>query len=200
MSAQPKPPETKKMTVAEFLPWAEARQDGRYELVDGVPVKMQSERLRHLVVKGNIYVGFRSAVKTAGLKCHVLPDGAAVVITDEISYEPDVVVQCRPLGNLNGLIATHPTIVVEVVSPSSEKTDVPVKLPDYMTVQSIQHVLMVDPLKRRIVHYERQDRTTFLTRLVGTNDDLYFANPGFRIGIAAFFDGLDESEEDQPDG
>jgi Uma2 family endonuclease len=200
MSAQPKPTAPKKMTVAEFLPWAETRTDGRYELVDGVPVRMQSERLRHVVVKGNIYFAFRNAVVLANLKCHALPDGAAVIVTENTCYEPDVVVQCRPLGDLNRLVAMDPTIVVEVLSPSSEKSDEPIKLPDYMTVQSIHHVLIVDPLKCRVVHYERQDATTFLTRLVGLNDELRFAIPGFSVRSASFFEGLDEAAGDEPAG
>ena len=33
-----------RMTVAEFLVWAEAQSEGRYELVDGEIVKMAPER------------------------------------------------------------------------------------------------------------------------------------------------------------
>jgi Uma2 family endonuclease len=193
MSALPKVSRpAEKMTSAEFLPWAEA-QAGRYELVDVVPVKMQSERLRHLIVKGNIYVEFRNAVMKAGLACHVLPDGATVVISDDVAYEPDVVVQCSPLGDLNGLCATAPSVVVEVLSPSSHESDVAVKLPDYMTVPSILHVLIVDPVRQRVLHYERQSNAPFLARPLRATDTVMFDNPGFRVAIAGFFSGLGPS-------
>lgn len=40
-----------RMTVAEFLVWAEAQPEGRYELVDGEIIRMAPERLRHTVGK-----------------------------------------------------------------------------------------------------------------------------------------------------
>jgi Uma2 family endonuclease len=190
MSALPKVAQADAtMTVTEFLPWAET-QAGRYELIDGVPVKMQSERLRHLIVKGNIYAEFRNAVMKGGLACHVLPDGATVVISADVAYEPDVVVQCSPLGDLDGLCATAPSVVVEVLSPSSQESDVAVKLPDYMTVPSIAHVLVVDPVRQRVLHYERQADAPFLARPLRVADTVVFDSPGFRVAITGFFTGL----------
>jgi hypothetical protein len=45
-----KAPPPGRMTVAEFLPWAEeahARGEGRFELVDGVVTAMNAERAVH---------------------------------------------------------------------------------------------------------------------------------------------------------
>jgi Uma2 family endonuclease len=190
MSAQPKPMQPKKMTVAEFLPWAES-QPGRYELVRGYAVEMPSERLRHVIVKGNIYSALQMAIRAAGPPCVVLSDGATVLISDDTSYEPDATLQCSPLADLDSVSLTAPTIVVEVQSPSSAVADTTTKLGDYMTVASIVHVLVVDPKLRRVMHHERQSNGYFLTRLSGQTDDLVFANPGFRVAIATFFEGLE---------
>jgi Uma2 family endonuclease len=188
MSALPKMPPG--MTVGEFLPWAEA-QAGRYELVRGDPVLMQSERLRHAIVKGSIHGALEAAVRAAGLPCVVFPDGVTVIISDDTAYEPDATVQCSPMGDLDSVVASAPAIVVEVQSPSSAVADTTTKLGDYMTVASIRHILIVDPKLRRVMHHERQPSGAFLTRLAGPADDLVFTSPAFRVAIAAFFDGLD---------
>jgi Uma2 family endonuclease len=190
MSAQLKPNMPKLMTVAEFLPWAEA-QDGRHELVRGNAVVMQSERIRHVVVKGSIFSALRASVRAAGLPCVVLSDGATVIISDDTAYEPDAIVQCSPLDDLDGVIVSAPTIVVEVQSPSSPVADTTTKLGDYMTLASIVHILVVDPKLRRVMHHERQQNGAFLTRLCGPADDLVFAIPGFSVAITTFFEGLD---------
>jgi Uma2 family endonuclease len=194
MQAGRQPIIPQKMTVAEFLQWSSVQSSGRYELYCGHAFKMQSERLRHLIVKGNIYTAMRAAIHANGLACHALPDGATVVINSDTCYEPDAVVQCSPLGSLDGLVATTPTIVVEVQSPSSTLSDIYEKLPDYMTVDSIVHVLIVDPVKRRVLHHERRGADgEFLTRLVGATAALVLANPGITLETAAFFDGLDQA-------
>jgi Uma2 family endonuclease len=194
MPAAREPVLTQKLTVQEFLAWSAIQVGGRFELFGGDVFKMQAERLRHLIVKGNIYAELRKAIRAAALSCHVLPDGATVVISDDTAYEPDAVVQCSPLGDLNGLVAKFPTIVVEVQSPSSTLSDIYEKLPDYMTVPSILHVLIVDPVKRRTLHYERQsDDGTFRTRLVGATAELRFNNPEFHLQTSTFFDDLDSA-------
>jgi Uma2 family endonuclease len=198
MQAGRQPIIPQKMTVAEFLQWSLAQSSGRYELYCGYVFKMPSERLRHLIVKGNIYAAMRSAISDSGLPCTALPDGATVIIDADTCYEPDAVVQCSPLGSLDGLVATNPTVVVEVQSPSSTLSDIYEKLPDYMTVVSIVHVLIVDPVKRRVLHYERRGpESEFLTRLVGATATataaLVLVNPGFTLDTAAFFDGLDQT-------
>jgi Uma2 family endonuclease len=191
MSAVPKATKAApNMTVAGFLPWSES-QAGRYELVRGVAVEMQSERLRHVIVKGNIYGALHAAVRSAGLPCAVLSDGATVIISDDTAFQPDATVQCGPMDDLDGVAVSAPTIVVEVQSPSSAVADTTTKLGDYMTVASIEHILVVDPKLRRVMHHERQPSGAFMTRLSGPADELVFTNPGFRVEVARFFEGLE---------
>lgn len=89
MVAQPKP----RMTVDEFLVWAEGRP-GRYELVDGEVFAMSPERVRHAEVKAAAYLALRSALKQGQRPCYVLPDGVSVRIDQDTVFEPDAVVYC----------------------------------------------------------------------------------------------------------
>ena len=41
----------KRMTMPEFLAWAETRENGRYELISGQPVAMAPERSEHVQAK-----------------------------------------------------------------------------------------------------------------------------------------------------
>ena len=70
---------TRRMSVAEFLPWAKAvrvRGEPRYELVDGVPVAMSPERTLHRQTKLAVAIALLSAVRRAQLPCQVEPDGS----------------------------------------------------------------------------------------------------------------------------
>ena len=85
----------RKMTVDEFLVWAEGRE-GRWELYNGVPYAMSPERTRHIEVKFAIYLALLQAIRKAGLPCHVVADGAGVRISQHVMHMPDALVYCGP--------------------------------------------------------------------------------------------------------
>ncbi len=68
---------------------------------------------------------------------------------------PDVAVYCGRGGPENDKLKAFddPTLVVEVMSPSTRTRDIEVKLPEYRTVQSLQAILYVDP-EDETVHLE----------------------------------------------
>ena len=55
-------PKYNKMTVDDFLTWAET-QEGRWELFDGVPVAMAPERVIHVQVKYLVARAFERAIE-----------------------------------------------------------------------------------------------------------------------------------------
>ena len=140
-------PKHAKMTVDEFLTWAET-QDGRWELFDGVPVAMAPERVIHGRVKYRVARALEGAIDAAGVPCQFLLDSVAVRIDTHRSYQPDALVYCgQPLPNDEREVP-NPIVVVEVLSPSNAMKDLRDKLVGYFRVQSIRHYLIVDPDKR----------------------------------------------------
>src|ERR1700733_13858707 len=59
---------THRMTVDEFLAWAEG-QDGRWELQDGAAVAMSPERVAHTETKGEAYSALKNAIAVARAPC-----------------------------------------------------------------------------------------------------------------------------------
>ena len=77
-----------KMTVDEYLVWAEGRP-GRFSLHEGNVYAEAPQRAVQARVKLAIHVALIGAVRTRGLPCHVMPDGMTVRISDATAYEPD---------------------------------------------------------------------------------------------------------------
>jgi Uma2 family endonuclease len=178
MTAQPK----QRMTVSEFLAWATA-QRGRYELVRGEIVAMAPERARHNLAKAAVFRALSDAVAKAGLPCTVFTDGMTVVIDNDTSREPDAAVQCNVATDLDSTVLEAPLIVVEVVSPSSERDDTGDKLVEYFSIASIRHYLIVNPYKRVVVHHARNDLGTIETRIV-SGGTLDLTPPGVAVAAA----------------
>lgn len=175
----------RKMTVDEFLLWAEGRE-GRWELLDGVPSNMAPERTRHAKVKGAVYVALLRAVRKAGGPCHVLPDGLGVRISRHVMHIPDALVYCGPELPDDTLEVPNPVVLVEVASPSTRKLDGTVKLDGYFTLASVHHYLIVDPEGPPVVHHCRTADGTVLRSLVHEGA-LTLSPPGIELAVAELF-------------
>jgi Uma2 family endonuclease len=174
-----------KMTVDEFLAWAE-EQPGRWELYDGVPVEMSSERVIHGRVKYLAARAFERAIERAGVPCQFLLDSVAVRIDKHRSYQPDVLVHCGAPVPDDALEVANPIVVVEVLSPSNAMKDLRDKLLGYFQVASIVHYLIVDPDDRLVIHHARGSEA-IATRIVRDASSLKLDPPGLEIAVAEFF-------------
>jgi Uma2 family endonuclease len=174
----------KRMNVDEFLAWSERQPDDRYELVDGEVVAMTRDTVRHNLTKAAALRALEDAVRSAGLPCVVLIDGVGVAINDKTLRIPDVLVQCGAEPDLDALIVELPLIVVEVVSPSSERDDTDTKLIEYFSVASICHYLIIFSEKRVVVHHRRNDGGDIATR-IAHDGDVTLDPPGIAVPVLA---------------
>jgi Uma2 family endonuclease len=175
-----------RMTVAEFLEWSERQPDDRYELVDGEIVAMTRDSIGHNRTKAFAWRSLEDALRAARLPCIALIDGVGVSISDKTLRIPDVLVHCGPEFRPDELIADNPVVVLEVLSPSSERDDTGAKLFDYFSVASIHHYLIVSSEKRAVVHHQRNERGTIDTRVVHEGD-IVLDPPGITVPVSSLF-------------
>lgn len=176
------------MTVDDFLAWADT-QPGRWELYDGVPLEMSSERAIHGRVKYLTARAFERAIEGAGVACQFLLDSVMVRIDKYRSYQPDVLVNCGPPVPDDALEAPNPVVVVEILSPGNAMKDLRDKLLGYFQVPSIAHYLIVDPDNRLVIHHSRGEGDTIATRIV-SDRPVELDPPGIALTVAALFPPL----------
>jgi Uma2 family endonuclease len=74
-------------------------------------------------------------------------------------------------------------IVVEVVSPSSERDDTEAKLVDYFSVASIRHYLIVFSEKRVVVHHRRNEGE--IATRIAHDGNIALDPPGLTVAVSA---------------
>lgn len=185
------PPHT--LTLEEFYAWAERQRDGRFELEDGRVIAMAPERALHVRTKLRACLALRDALAGRGTGCEVFPGGLTVAIDDGSAYEPDVLVQCGERLAPDAVAATHPVIVVEVVSPSTNQRDMTTKLVGCFRVHSIRHYLIVDAANRIVVHHQRTEGEALATRILA-GGTLALDPPGITLRVEDLFPP--EAEQD----
>jgi Uma2 family endonuclease len=170
-----------RLTVDEFLAWA-VDHPGRYELFRGEIYPMSPETVGHVEVKGFIYVALAAAIRQRRLACHVLTDGTTVRVDPTTAYEPDALVYCGDKLDPNSLEVPNPVVIVEVLSPSSCRVDVSLKLAGYFRLPSVAHYLIVDPTQPSIIHHSRSTGETIMTRIV-TDGSITLDPPGLELAV-----------------
>jgi Uma2 family endonuclease len=177
----------KLMTAEEFAAWAEARPEKHWELFDGVPQMQQSQTWGHQEVVMALYRLFYSAIRDANLPLFVGTQGVAVKADDRTAFEPDVVVFSGQMAKAD-IIVPSPVIVAEVLSPSTARKDLTVKLARYFDVPSIEHYLIADWEEREIVHHRKQGGG-LAKPVILREGVLRLDPPGLRLNIAEIFGG-----------
>jgi len=175
-----------RLSREEFRRWAEGQKQ-RYERVAGEPVAMSPERIEHARIKSRVWAALDRAIRAANLPCEALPDGITVEIDEGTDYEPDAVVNCGPPAPGDAVAAPNPVIVVEVLSPSTQSTDVADKLADYFRVASIQHYLIVRARRREVIHHSRAG-TDIVTRIINLGA-IRLDPPGITIELGDIYPG-----------
>ena len=180
-------PVRRPMTSNEFVTWAMEQPEGeRYELVSGEIVSMSPERLAHAEVKALVWLALRTALARRGRACVAYPDGVSVEVGENTTYQPDALVRCgEPLPG-ETVKLSDPLIVVEVVSPSSRARDSGAKLEDYFRLPSVRHYLIVRTDSRSVIHHERLQDGSIVTRTV-REGPLNLNPPGIDVAVESFF-------------
>ena len=179
---------SQRLTREEFRHWAE-RQPRRHERIGGEPVAMAPERAMHARLKIRVWQALDRAIQAAGSRdCEAFGDGITVEVGDDTDYEPDALVNQGPRLDDEAIAATHPVIVVEVLSPSTQSIDSGDKLADYFRVPSVQHYLIVRVRRREIIHHARAG-ADIISRTINVGT-IRLDPPGIAIDLAEIYAGM----------
>jgi Uma2 family endonuclease len=180
----------KRMTVPEFVAWAERQPRGRYELVHGFPVAMAPQRIEHADAKGLAFLALRTAILRAGLTCHAVPDGLSVCVDDETVYEPDassiVAPGCRTgpsLWRTRSSSSRWSRRRARLSIPATSWSATFDKLVGYFKVPSVAHYLIVHPLQRVVTHHARGSGDLIETR-IKADGELHLDPPRLALTVA----------------
>jgi len=170
------------LTEEEYLELDHANEI-RSEFVDGEMLAMSGGSPRHSALTADLIHIFK--VKLAGRGCSVFTADMRVRTADSGSYVyPDMSVLCgKPVfhGKRSDAL-TNPSLVVEVLSPSTENYDQSRKWALYREISSLKDYLMVDSRTPKLILYSRQpDNSWSFRELIGLETSLDI--PGLSLSL-----------------
>jgi Uma2 family endonuclease len=177
-------------TVEEFLAWAGAQPDSRYELVDGEPVMMVGGSRSHARISGNLSAWLLEQLR--GGPCEPFGSDFGVVLPGgrvNLRY-PDASVSCTEEGE-DAL--RSPVLLAEVLSPSTEAYDRGAKAQAYRRLPSLRHLLLIEQGRPFIEHLHRASEGVdwTLTEVDGLDATIDLAAIGLVMPMAALYARLE---------
>ena len=129
--------------------------DQRVELIDGVFYDMAAPTTIHQSIAGFLYKKFLDHVMERKGPCYpfISPVDVQLDCDDKTVIQPDVLIVCDRSKYRNGRVFGAPDLVVEVLSPSSRKKDMHIKLSKYYNA-GVREYWIVDPEKKMLVQYD----------------------------------------------
>jgi Uma2 family endonuclease len=150
------------MTVADFVRWDDGT-DIRYELAHGAPVAMAPPSGAHAEIVANIT---NALARQLNRPCRTPVGGGVARAEGDYQFRlPDVFVSCESTPQI---YYREPRMIVEVLSPLTEKDDRTDKLDFYRSLPSVAAARLVWQDARRVQLVERrQELWTIQDRIAG---------------------------------
>lgn len=142
------------LSEADYLA---GEQDGemRHEWVDGQAYAMTGASDYHNKLSGNVFGELRNALKRSHSPCSIYINDMKVKVKHNFYY-PDVMVVCNPNDKVNNYYKTQPSVIVEVLSPSTRRFDKTHKRQMYQSLETLQQYVLVDQECAEIEVFNRQ--------------------------------------------
>lgn len=182
-----------KITLQAYLDWEDAQVE-RHEFHRGEIFAMVGGRRVHGRVVGNL--ARELGVRLKGSPCQVFSESMKLQIGEDTVLYPDVFVTCDRADLATEHIFRAPTVVFEVLSPSTQAYDRSRKFALYRRIPSLQEYILVDPDTRRVEGFRRDALGQWVLHDMTDDGVLQAASIAASVPLAEVFDGVDPA----PDG
>lgn len=137
----------------------------KHEYYRGSVYAMTGASPRHNLIVANVIALLHAQLR--GRTCTVYPSDLRIKIEQTGLYTyPDISVICGELrlDSAKRDTATNPTLLVEVLSPSTQDYDRGTKFQHYRAIDTLREYVVVSQDTPHIEHYSRQDNDQWLLR------------------------------------
>lgn len=149
---------SKQMTLEEYLEF-DYNAEGRYEYFEGEVFEMSGGSPEHSLLGSQIGFLLRRELNQKG--CSVYNSEVQIKVPSMLPYRyGDVSALCdspiyEDLGNQRLLV--NPTLIVEVLSPSTEEFDRDLKFKAYKSIESLREYLLVSQSRKFVTLYTKHN-------------------------------------------
>jgi Uma2 family endonuclease len=189
MSAIPHQPV--QMSESEYLDF-ERNSEFKHEYINSEIFAMAGASDEHNLIVASLIIAIGSQLR--GSNCKIYPSDMRVKIEATGSYlYPDILVLCGEKKFAAGSFDTllNPTLIIEVLSPSTEAYDRGKKFADYRKIPSLQEYILISQDKASVERYSRGGAGEWtLIEFEGLDAKLELSSIGSTLALADVYEQI----------
>ena len=185
------PISSQKMTLEEYLEF-DYNAEGRFEYFDGEVIEMGGGSPEHSLLGNRI--GFLLQRELIQKSCFVYNSEVQIKVPKLPPYHyGDVSVLCgkaiyEDLGNQKLLV--NPTLIVEVLSDSTEKLDKGDKFTAYKSIPSFREYLLIDQYKKFVTLYTKHNERFWFQSEYVAGEALKLESVDCELSVDEIYQGI----------
>ncbi|MBL8152650.1 MAG: Uma2 family endonuclease [Anaerolineae bacterium] len=175
------------MTPDEYLAF-ERGSDARHEYFNGEIYAMSGASRQHNLITANLSRNLGNQLEDRPCEVYQSDMRVKVSATGLYTY-PDIVVVCGEpeLEDLHLDTLLNPTLLIEVMSPSTERYDRGRKSEQYRRIDSLQEYLLVAQDRPHVEQYWRQTQGWLFQDVAGLDSQISLASIGCTLSLQAVY-------------
>jgi Uma2 family endonuclease len=155
----------------------------------------------HSRIAGRVHSMFDAQLR--GRPCEPFNNDTRIeVLETEATFYPDASVACPPLeySPSDAYALTNPVVLIEVLSPSTEKFDRGEKWAHYQHIPSLRDFILISQHKTRVEHYARQGDNSWLLRVYEKPEDAaILESVNCRLPLEELYERVEFTPQASPD-
>lgn len=190
-------PEPKYMSPQEYLDWEE-QQPIKYEYINGEVYAMTGGTLAHNSIALNLASNLKTHLRGKGCKVFMADAKLGVSENGPFHY-PDVMVTCDERDRNAKKVIYHPSIIVEVLSPSTESFDRGKKFQQYRRISTLREYVLISVEQLTVEVFRLNDREIWELYTYIEKEEIYLSSVDFQRAIELLYEDVVLEIEEAPD-
>lgn len=183
-------PSPMSLTPSEYLR-LERQSDVRSEYIGGRAYATAGASRRHNVISGNILAALKGQLRSQPCEAYMADMRVRIAAAGTYTY-PDIAAVCGEPRFEDELADTlvNPSLIVEVLSDSTEAYDRGEKFAQYRSLDSLREYVLVAQNKARVEHYQREGERWVLTEIHAEDGRVRLTSVNCELAIADVYAGV----------
>jgi Uma2 family endonuclease len=176
------------LSEEEYLTLEEA-SDVKHEYIDGMIYAMAGATDAHVTISLNMAASLRSHLRGSGCRAY-MADMKVKVARRRRFFYPDVMVTCdgRDRDQINH--KSHPCLIIEVLSDSTEAFDRGDKFTAYQSIETLQEYVLINAKRPRVDCFRRNEEGLWVLRSYELGSKLELTSVDLSISLDDIYEDV----------
>jgi len=185
------------MTSSQFHPYIspeeylenEKSSPIKHEYIQGQIYAMAGASDAHVTITANLVAMLRNHIRGSGCRLYVV-DMKANIESLNVFYYPDIMVTCDPRDRDFEYFKRYPSIIIEILSSSTEAFDRGDKFSDYQEIETLQEYVLISQNRQRIDCFRRNAQGRWELYSYRGNQELHFTSINFSCHVTDVYEDV----------